>query len=141
MRQGNSSIGRGRRSGRPACVPSSILFFIASILLPLLVTGCAEWFRPPAFQISIVREGSSVQEVEKLLIKPMEDELGGIQNLRELRSFASPDHATITALFEPGSAPQPAAANVVKAVQRAKAKLPGDTQEPEVTDVTHGYAN
>jgi multidrug efflux pump len=71
----------------------------------------------------------------------MEEELGAIQNLQELRSVASPDHATITAVFERGSAPQPAGANVVKAVQRAKEKLPGDAREPEVTDVTHGHTN
>jgi multidrug efflux pump len=71
----------------------------------------------------------------------MEEKLGAIENLRELRSVARPDHATITVLFEPGSDPRPAAAIVAKTVQQAKEKLPSDAREPEVKDVTGVDAN
>ncbi|USD36951.1 efflux RND transporter permease subunit [Ferrimonas sp. SCSIO 43195] len=95
----------------------------------------------PIIYISIVHDGISPEDAERMLVRPMETELRSIEGVDEMRSTASEGHASIVLEFEAGLNPKQALADVRDRVTLAKAKLPSDTEEPEVHEVTMAEEN
>ena len=90
----------------------------------------------PVIYVSIPYEGISPEDAESLLVRPMENELQGIDGLKEIRSTASQGHGSVTLEFVAGVDPDKALSDVRDKVDQAKAKLPDDTDEPVVNQVT-----
>ncbi len=76
--------------------------------------------------------GASPQEMERLVVKPIEDQLDGIDNLDQLSSTAQEGVATILAQFKLGTNLDIAAINVQSAVDTARVYLPLDLNPPSV---------
>ncbi len=76
--------------------------------------------------------GASPQEMERLIVKPIEDQLDGIDNLDQLSSTAQEGVATILAQFKLGTNLDIAAINVQSAVDTARVYLPLDLNPPSV---------
>ncbi|SDI63145.1 multidrug efflux pump [Ferrimonas sediminum] len=95
----------------------------------------------PIIYVSIVHDGISPEDAERMLVRPMETELRSIEGVDEMRSTASEGHASIVLEFEAGLNPKQALADVRDRVTLAKAKLPSDTEEPEVHEVTMAEEN
>ncbi len=76
--------------------------------------------------------GASPQEMERLIVKPIEDQLDGIDNLDQLSSTAQEGVATILAQFKLGTNLDIAAINVQSAVDTARVYLPIDLNPPSV---------
>ncbi|MBV8331724.1 MAG: efflux RND transporter permease subunit, partial [Candidatus Eremiobacteraeota bacterium] len=76
--------------------------------------------------------GASPQEMERLIIKPVEDQLDGIDNLDELTASAQEGNASIGVQFKLGTDLDKAAIDVQAAVDRARAFLPTDLDPPDV---------
>ena len=89
----------------------------------------------PFIYVSIVHDGISPEDAERLLVRPMEIELRAIEGVKEMTAVASEGHASVTLEFFAGSDPKEALADVRDKVSLAKAKLPSDTEEPEVHEV------
>ena len=53
----------------------------------------------PFIYVSIVHDGISPEDAERLLIRPMEVEFRAIQGLKEMKATASEGHASITLEF------------------------------------------
>ncbi|HZZ00921.1 MAG TPA: efflux RND transporter permease subunit [Candidatus Baltobacteraceae bacterium] len=93
---------------------------------------------PPgtAFPIVVVYagySGASPQEMERLIVKPIEDQLDGIDNLDQLNATAQEGTATIVVQFKLGTDLDKAAINVQSAVDTARVYLPTDLDPPEVS--------
>ena len=86
----------------------------------------------PVFYVSIVHQGISPEDAERLLIKPMETELRSLEGLDELTAIASTGHAGIILEFDVSFDKDSALADVREKVDLAQAELPGDTEEPLV---------
>ncbi len=90
----------------------------------------------PIIYVSMFHDGISPEDAERMLVRPMENELKSIAGIKEMRSNAGESHASVTLEFVAGLDPKEALADVRDKVTLAKAKLPSDTEEPEVHEVT-----
>ena len=89
----------------------------------------------PVFYVSIPFQGISPEDSERLLIRPMEAELRGLDGLKEITSIASQGHASVILEFRVGIDHDAAARDVREKVDLAKAQLPGDAEEPTVNEI------
>lgn len=90
----------------------------------------------PIIYVSMIHDGISPEDAERMLVRPMENELKSIAGIKEMRSNAGEGHASVTLEFIAGLDPKEALADVRDKVTLAKAKLPTETEEPEVHEVT-----
>mgnify|MGYP003693853005 CR=1 FL=1 len=60
-------------------------------------------FAPPQVEIQTIALGNSSNEVEQLITVPIEDQLGGIEGLSELRSKSVAQLSSIRLIFERGA--------------------------------------
>lgn len=89
----------------------------------------------PTFYVSMAHEGISPEDGERLLVRPMEQELQSLDGLKEMRSIASEGHASVTLEFHAGIDSDQALLDIREKVDLAKADLPPDSEEPRVTEV------
>lgn len=89
----------------------------------------------PVFYVSIPFQGISPEDSERLLIKPMEAALRGLDGLKEITSIAAQGHAAVILEFLVGIDHDAAKQDVREKVDRAKAELPGDAGEPTVNEI------
>ncbi|MBF0455947.1 MAG: efflux RND transporter permease subunit [Magnetococcales bacterium] len=89
----------------------------------------------PIIYVSMNHDGISPVDAERLLVRPMENELKGIEGIKEMRSEAGEGHASVTLEFDAGFNSKKALDDVREKVDTAKTKLPGETDDPEVHEV------
>jgi len=88
----------------------------------------------PLIFVQIFLEGSSPEDVERLLIRPMEQELRSVDGLKKMVATASESNALIRLEFQPDVDINLALENVRDKVELASAKLPADAEEPRVQE-------
>ncbi len=86
----------------------------------------------PVYYVSIAQQGVSPKDAERLLVRPMETELRGIEGLKEITSIASQSHAGIVLEFTIGTDKDKVLADIRDKVDLAKAELPTDAEEPAI---------
>jgi multidrug efflux pump len=89
----------------------------------------------PIIYVSMNHEGISPEDSERLLVRPMEQELRGIEGVKEMRSKAYEGGANVTLEFDAGFHADEALSDVREKVDLAKPELPSETDEPEVHEV------
>lgn len=90
----------------------------------------------PFIYVSIVHDGIAPEDAERMLVKPMERELRSIEGIKEMKATAGEGHANITMEFIAGFDSKDALADVRDKVTVARAKLPAETEEPTIHEVT-----
>ena len=88
----------------------------------------------PVFYVSIVQQGISPEDAERLLVRPMETELRGLDGLKEITAIASESHAGIVLEFDISFDKDEALADVRDKVDAAKGELPADAEEPTISE-------
>ena len=86
----------------------------------------------PVYYVSINQQGISPEDAERLLVRPMETELRGLDGLKELTAIASEGHAAIILEFEIGTDKDAVLPDIRDKVDLAKAELPSDADEPVI---------
>ena len=114
-------------------------------LLALLVAGIVAYSRMPRefepdietpfVNVRLLHFGIAPEDAERLLIRPVEQELRNIEGIKEITSLSYQDGANVTVEFEAGRDTDAALADVRARVDAAKAKLPDDTEEPIVREL------
>ncbi len=89
----------------------------------------------PIVYVSVQHDGIAPEDAERLLVRPLEQELRGLEGLDEIRAVAAQDHASVTLEFEAGTDIDRAIADVREKVDLAKAEFPDGTDEPTVGEV------
>jgi len=90
----------------------------------------------PYFSISTVYPGTSPEDIENLVTRPIEKELKSIDGIKELTSNSVQDFSMILIEFETDVDNDEAYQDVTEAINRAKADLPEElAQEPEILDI------
>ncbi len=89
----------------------------------------------PIIYISMTHEGISPEDAERLLVRPVEQELRGIEGIDEMTANAYEGGANVQLEFDAGIDTDVALQDVRAKVDVAKAKLPADTEEPSVSEV------
>lgn len=80
-------------------------------------------------------EGISPRDADRMLIRPLEQELESIKGLKEMVTTASEGRGTLQLEFEIDADIDTALTDVREAVDRAKAELPEDADEPTVMEI------
>ncbi|MBV7300004.1 efflux RND transporter permease subunit [Enterovibrio paralichthyis] len=122
---------------------------MVTLLLFLLVAGINTYLTIPkesdpditipVIYVSVSHEGISPADAERLLVRPIEQELRSIEGIKEMTATASEGHASVTLEFNVGVDLDQAMADVREAVDLVKPRLPDDSDEPTVNEVT--FAN
>ncbi|HSP59057.1 MAG TPA: efflux RND transporter permease subunit [Halomonas sp.] len=118
------------------------------LLVALLIAGLAAWqavpkeanpdIAIPMIYVALALEGVSPEDGERLLVRPMEQELRAIEGVRKMTSQSSEGRASVTLEFDAGFDPRRALADVRERVDIANASLPDEAEEPRVIEVNVG---
>jgi multidrug efflux pump len=92
----------------------------------------------PQFYISTLYFGTSPEDMETLVTKPIEKQLGGISGVKKIKSTSMQDYSAISIEFEAGENMDRARQEVREKVDQAKSDLPTSSkefQEPQIIKV------
>lgn len=116
-----------------------------SLLVLILVTGTIAYITIPKesepdiaipiIYVSMSHEGISPEDAERLLVRPMEQELQNVEGVKEMRSTASEGNASVLLEFDAGFDSDKAMDDVRESVDLAKNELPQETDEPVINEV------
>jgi multidrug efflux pump len=84
---------------------------------------------------SVVLEGVSPSDSERLLVRPLEEELQNLEGVKEMRATAYQGGANVVLEFDAGIAEEQALQDVRAAVDRVKPELPVEALEPTISQV------
>ena len=117
-----------------------------SIFVAVMLTGFGSYLsipvelnpdvEVPIIITTIIHEGISPEDAERLLAKPTEIELKSLDGITQISSFSSENAATIITEFDIDFESKTALSDVREAVNRAKARFPANTEEPIMQEVS-----
>lgn len=118
---------------------------VLSILCLLLISGTYAYItipkesspdiNIPQIYVSVGHEGISPSDAERLLLRPMEQELSSIEGVKELKSTSYQGGGFVLLEFQAGFDKEKALDDVREGVDKAKPELPDEADEPQVTEV------
>ena len=119
---------------------------VLMIFVLLLISGVVTYLNIPKeanpdvplarINVTIIHDGIAPEDAARMLVKPMERELRALDGLKEMRATAGEGYASISLEFIAGLDSSEALADVRDKVTVAKAKLPSETEEPTIKEVT-----
>jgi multidrug efflux pump len=89
----------------------------------------------PIIYVSMTHDGISPEDAERLLVRPMEQEIRTIEGIEEMVGNAYEGGANLQIEFDAGTDTDIALQDVRAKVDIAKAKLPNETEEPTVAEI------
>ncbi|MCG8433889.1 MAG: efflux RND transporter permease subunit [Gammaproteobacteria bacterium] len=89
----------------------------------------------PFIYTLLSHDGISPEDAERLLVRPVEQELRSIEGVKEMTATAFEGGASVTLEFEAGVDTDIALQDVREKVDAAKSELPDETEEPSVHEV------
>ena len=89
----------------------------------------------PFIFVEVRLEGVAPEDSERLLVRPLEQELRSVEGVKEMVASGGENRATVTLEFEPEADVDKALTDVREKVDLAKSKLPLDAEEPRVIQV------
>ena len=89
----------------------------------------------PFIYISLSQKGISPDDSERLLVKPIEDEVKTVEGVKEVRSTAYSGGGNVLLEFNPGFDADKAMDDIREKVDRAKGDLPSEADDPTVNEV------
>lgn len=89
----------------------------------------------PVIVVSVIQEGISAEDSERLLLKPLEKELKSVEGLKELNGSSAMNMASVTLEFDAGFSNEKALQDVREKVDLARSKLPEDAKEPQIKEI------
>ncbi len=121
---------------------------VLSILVLVLIAGLGSYLtipkesKPdiniPIIYVAMTHDGISPEDAERLLVRPMEQELRAIEGIKEMRSRAELGNASVLLEFEAGFDADQAMLDVRAAIDLVKPELPDETDEPTAHEVNVG---
>jgi len=89
----------------------------------------------PVVYVSVTLPGISPEDSERLLVKPIETALRGLEGLKQITAIASEGHGGIVVEFQTTVDVNKAVRDVRDKVSIAKSELPDDAKEPVVNEI------
>ncbi|MCX4239830.1 efflux RND transporter permease subunit [Paraliomyxa miuraensis] len=85
--------------------------------------------------VNVPYPGATAATVEELIIRPIEDEIESVNNIKEYSAFVNEGSGTLTIIFNEGTDLQAARSEVEKAVSSVQ-NMPEDAETPVVRELT-----
>jgi len=95
----------------------------------------------PIASIIVTYKGVAAQDMESLVTKPLEDEMGSLEGIKKISSTSSDSTSVILLEFEYGKDMDVAVADIQKIVDRVKGQLPDDIDTPQVVKYDPGASS
>jgi len=118
---------------------------IIGILVFILIAGTISYITIPKeatpdvnipfIYISLSQKGISPEDSERLLVKPIEDEVKTVEGVKEVRSTAYSGGGNVLLEFNPGFDADKAIVDIREKVDKTKGDLPNEADEPTVNEV------
>ena len=89
----------------------------------------------PLIYVQITHDGISPEDAERLLVRPMEQEIRTVEGIKEMIAEAYEGGASVQVEFEAGVDTDKALQDIRERVDNAAAKLPSETEDPTITEV------
>ena len=90
----------------------------------------------PYIVVNTVYPGTSPEDIENLVTRPIEKQLKSISDVKKMTSNSLPDFSSITVEFDPDLSIETAKQRVRDAVDKSKSDLPTDLpSEPDIMDI------
>jgi multidrug efflux pump len=126
-----------------AAIDRSTTTLVALVLI--IVTGVGAYFRMPREKypeiiiprviITTIYEGVSPTDIESLVTIPLEKELAGLDDLRDMSSYSAEGVSSIDLEFEPSIDIDTALQKVRDKVDQARPDLPDDADDPLIEEI------
>ena len=117
----------------------------SAILLLLLAGGLMAWDRIPkeaepdvqipVLYVTLGLEGASPEDVERLMILPIETELRGLAGVKEVRATAFRGGGNVIVEFQAGVRVRDRLPDIRDRVDRARTLFPANAKEPRISEV------
>ena len=88
----------------------------------------------PVYFVTVNQQGISPGDAERLLVRPLETSLRGINGLKELTAIAGEGYAAVILEFTIDTEKDKVLADIRDKVDQAKSQLPADADEPTVKE-------
>ena len=88
----------------------------------------------PVIYVQMTHDGISPEDAERLLVRPMEQEIRTVEGIKEMVADAYEGGASILVEFEAGVNTDRALQDIRERVDNAAAKLPGETEDPTISE-------
>ncbi len=89
----------------------------------------------PLIYVQMTHDGISPEDAERLLVRPMEQEIRTVEGIKEMIAEAYEGGASVQVEFEAGVDTDKALQDIRERVNNAAAKLPNETEDPTITEV------
>jgi multidrug efflux pump len=88
----------------------------------------------PVYYVSVIQQGVSPEDADRLIVRPLETHLRGIDGLKEISGFALEGRAAVLLEFDIGVDQDETLADIRDKVDRAKAEMPAEADEPVISE-------
>jgi multidrug efflux pump len=88
----------------------------------------------PVYFVTVSQQGISPRDAERLLVRPLETQLRGLDGLKELTAVANEGLALVVLEFTIDSDKDTVLASIRDKVDKAKAQFPSDADEPNIAE-------
>lgn len=95
----------------------------------------------PAITITVVYPGADPVDMERVVVKPIEDAINALNNVKKLQSFAGDGVATIHTEFYYGEDPVKRQDEVIRELNRLRPSLPSGIAEIDIRKANPGLVN
>ncbi|MEM1096867.1 MAG: efflux RND transporter permease subunit, partial [Bacteroidota bacterium] len=89
----------------------------------------------PSIVVTTIYPGASPNDIESIISQPIEQEVQGVNDIKEIRSISTEGVSTVIIEFDPSVSMDDAFQKVRDKVDIAKAELPSDVEEPIVSEL------
>ena len=89
----------------------------------------------PLIQVGLVLDGVSPVDAERLLVRPAEEQLKDLDGVTSISATASEGRATLILEYGPGTDLDNAVQDVRDKIDRARAEMPSDIEEPQIAEI------
>ena len=117
----------------------TLMVFAALVIFGLIsFTQLGRSSNPPGTDFPVVvvaagYPGASPQDMERMIVKPIEDQMVGIENIDEMDGTAQEGSASVVLIFKMGTDINLAAIDVQRRADTARVFMPSDLNPPTVT--------
>ncbi len=113
-----------------------VVIFVAGLYTYLTIPKEAEPdIEVPLIYVRITHDGISPEDAERLLVRPIEQEIRTVEGIKQMTAEAYEGGASISVEFEAGIDTNRALQDIRERVDSASAEFPSETEDPTINEV------
>ncbi|MDC3084698.1 efflux RND transporter permease subunit [Gammaproteobacteria bacterium] len=118
---------------------------IITLLLALIIGGVYSYITIPKesnpdidipiFYVSVPQPGISAQDSERLILRPLENKLKGMDGLKQIQSIGAEDYGAVILEFDIKIDNEKTLADIRSKISEVESELPDEANEPKVVEI------